>query len=67
MDLGAMTGPRKDEPFRVPRRNRVLGEVKELTAEDWAHVWIAYQGFLAQVNLIVQRARDREQQASCAS
>lgn len=53
--------PKTPEPlFRVPRRNRVLGEVKELTVEDWASVWIAYQGFLAQVNLIVQRARARE-------
>jgi hypothetical protein len=47
----------------------VLGEVEELTAEDWAFVWIAYQGFLAQVNLIVQRARDRTQESEepCAS
>jgi hypothetical protein len=64
-----VTGPRKDPPFRVPRRHRVLGEVEELTAEDWAFVWIAYQGFLAQVNLIVQRARDRTQESEepCAS
>jgi hypothetical protein len=45
--------------FCVPNRRRLLGEVKELTAEDWAFIWIAYQGFLAQVNLIVQRARER--------
>ncbi len=50
--------------FCIPNRRRVLGEVKELTAEDWEVIWIAYQGFRAQVNLIVQRARERAEDAS---
>lgn len=53
--------------FCIPRRHRLLREVKELTAEDWAFIWIAYQGFLAQVNLIVQRAKERPQEAPDAT
>jgi hypothetical protein len=53
--------------LRDALRNRRRPLVNEpLTADDWAAVWIAYQGFLAQIHLIVERAQERNAEAKDA-
>lgn len=58
------TGPKPKPKRRViatlplERRHRLLSE-RPLTKEDWRAVWLAYQGFLAQVTLIADEAERR--------
>jgi hypothetical protein len=47
------------------RRRPLINE--PLTKDDWAAVYIAYQGFQAQIKLIVARAQERAEMERKAS
>lgn len=46
----------------IPARpNRHLINVKGMTADDWRKVWLAYQGMITQVRLIVAEVEARKE------